>query len=523
MKNFLLYVLLTVCWVALRLPSIPQAIMDADSGHQLAGATQILHGQHPFVDFDATYGPFVFYASALAQVIFGGRFLGEMILCTFGYAIAYSLLAVLMSRISSRKSLVFLLATLALLVMPRLYKYYIVLGPVLTLFFTYRYIDRPNPGRLFWLALAVTIAGLFRADLGMYCTVAVTVTVVLTPPGGSTVFKRLATLYAFIVLWALPWLLFVTLSGGLFRYFYDSFAGSLNIATGMSLQFPVFQSNQPIYSETNLLMLISVFFLAIPVMVVLFIALRWPALTINRRTMLLATLVLYALSLLQAISRPDTPHLFQTMPLAFLLAVWMLDDLLLSFKPLALLLMLLFFSPILLTGRSGWTPISLLELPQKVTQFALPKEQMLKNVNAVGRLGYVTTMLYIRRCTRAPQRLMALPALTTFPYFTDRAFGGRQIGLVSGYFVTQADQQRFVATIQKEDIPLIVYLPNFAYDGLPERTLEVVAPLVANYIQSNYVLLKEIGALHLLLRRDLTVTQQGAVLDDYSCPIARTE
>ncbi len=494
--------------------------MDADAGHQLAGAMQILHGQHPFVDFEATYGPFAFYASALAQLVFGGRFLGEIILCTLGYALAYGLLAVLMSD-TRHKNLVFLFATLALLAMPRLYKYYIVLGPMLTLFFAYRYLNQPKPIRLLWLALAVTIAGLFRADLGMYCTVAATVTVALTPSGNSTVFKRLSTLYSFIVLWALPWLLFLAFSGGLLRYFYDAVTGSLNIAAGMSLQFPTFQQNQPIFSEPNLLVLTSSFFFAFPLIAALFLALRWHVLTAKHRIMLLSTLVLYALSLLQAISRADPPHLLQTLPLAFLLAAWMVDDLAQSFKPVALFLTVLFFSPILLIGRSGWAPISLSEIPQKVTQFALPKEQMLINANAASRMGYVTTMLYIRRCTREPQRLMALPALTTFPYFTDRAFGGGQIGLVSGYFVTQADQQRLITKMQNEDIPLMVYLPNFAYDGLPERTLEVVAPLAASYIQSNYVLLKEIGALHLLLRHDLTVTQRGAVLDHYSCPILR--
>lgn len=518
---FVIFALLTIIWIVLRLPSVPQAVMDADAGHQLAGAMQILKGQQPFVDFEATYGPLTFYVSALAQVFSGGRLMGEFILCTLGYAIAYGLLAVLMRRITNHIGLTCLFGALALLVMPRLYKYYIVLGPVVTLWLTWLYIQKPKFTRLVWLALAVVITGLFRADLGVYCAVAATVAVFLQ---SHNRLKGVVGLWGSIVLFAVPWLGFLAFWGGLRRYFYDMLAGGLNIATGMSLAFPTFRINQMVFSEGNLFFITSVLLACFPVLVWFFLALRWRSLEPMPRSMLVCAATLYTLCLVQAISRFDVPHISQTLPLTFLLAAWLAGVLLAqsaTARPLALLLCLMFVLPVTLIGRSGWPSVSVADLPEKIVQFSLPKDQMLTNANAPTRYGYVTMMLYLRRCVGDGQALMALPALTTFPYFTDRSFGGGQMGVVSGYFVTKADQQRIIAKMKKQDIPLIVYVPNYSFDNLPERRLEVVAPLVAKYIRANYRLLKSVGNSNVLLRRDLVVEKRVIGLENYSCPVPR--
>ena len=523
---FVAFFLLTLFWIALRLPTVPQAIMDADSGHQLAGATQVLYGQHPFVDFEATYGPLVFYASALAQLIFGRRLLGEFVLCALGYALAYGLLALLIRRMNGN----LLLGVLAVLALPRLYKYYIVLGPVLVVWFAWRYLRQPRLANIFWLALAVVFTGLFRADLGVYAAIAAIVAVFLKPFSAFNALHRVLILLGAICLFALPWLLFVTWQGGLQRYFYDMVAGGLNIASGMSLGFPAPQFDQPPFSEANLFFLTMLFFVSFPIVFWGFLMLRWKLVEATQRKLLLVVATLYTLSIFQVVSRFDFPHLSQTLPLAFLLVAWMAGEL---FSPsaltrvwglsraLAVALCILCIFPALLNGRNSWPAPNLTDLPEKLIQFSQPKDQLLANANTPARYGYVTTMLYLRRCIGDGQFLMALPALTTFPYFTDHPFGGGQIGVVAGYFVTQADQERIVAKMQQQDIPLIVYIPNYAFDNLPTRTLEVSAPWVAKYIKAKYRLLKEVGALNVLLRRDLVIENRVIGLENYSCPVPR--
>ncbi len=526
------FALLSVFWIAIRLPTAAQAFIETDGGHQLAGALQILHNEHPFVDFEATYGPFTFYASALAQIIFGQRFIGEIVLNILGYMIAYILLALLIYRITGNIKLVFLFGILALFAIPRLYKYYIVLGPVLTLWFAWYYIDQPKARNIFWLALAVVVAGLFRSDFGVYCTIAATIAVVLQPSYKVDGLKRGFILWLEIFLLALPWLLFSAFKGGLDNYFSDMLVGGPNIARGMSLPFPTFQTTQFLFSADNLTFIAMVFFFCFPFVLLLFLIAKWKYLEESQRKMLLTATVLYSFSLIQASTRVDYPHLSQTIPLAFPLAAWVanrfLHNIVMPFKKVSIVCLLLLLSlcaamsvPAFLISRSGWPEINVHGIPEKIRQYALPKDQMLTNVSRSSNLWYVKIMQYIRRCTTSQQRLMALPALTTFYYFTDRAFGGGQIGIVSGYFVTQADQERIIAKMKQQDIPLIVYLPDFVFDNIPERKLEIVAPKVAAYIQGNYRVIKKEGRANLMLRSDLKIEKQTNILDSFSCPISQ--
>jgi hypothetical protein len=524
------FVFLCVFWIAIRLPTAAQALSDADGGHQLAGALQILHNEHPFVDFEATYGPFTFYASALAQIIFGQRFIGEIILCMLGYVIAYVILALSIYQITRKTGLAFFFGILALFAIPRLYKYYLVLGPVLTLWFAWYYINKPKLGNIFWLALAVTLAGLFRSDFGVYCTIAATVAVVLQPSCKAGGLKRALILWGEIILLALPYLLFLAFKGGLGHYFSDMLVGGPNIARGMSLPFPAFRVNQSPFSVGNLTFMATLFFFCSPLVALFFGIVKWKHLEETERKMLLTATVLCAFSLIQASVRFDYPHLLQAIPLAFPLAAWMANRLWgkvsPSFQKSSIVYLFFLLSlcaavsiPAFLSGQNGWPAISLQGIPEKIRQYSLPKDQMLANADRDSNFWYAETMQYIRRCTTGEQRLMALPILTTFYYFTDRSFGGGQIGIISGYFVTPSDQERIITKMKQQDIPLIVYVPDLVFDGLPQRKLEVSAPAVAGYIQANYRLVKKVGQASLSLRRDLKIEKQAGTLNDFSCPV----
>ena len=72
---------------------------------------------------------------------------------------------------------------------------------------------------IFWLAMVVTLAGLFRSDFGVYCTIAATVAVVVQPFYKAGGLKRALILWGEIFLIALPYLLFLMLKGGLGHYF----------------------------------------------------------------------------------------------------------------------------------------------------------------------------------------------------------------------------------------------------------------------------------------------------------------
>jgi hypothetical protein len=529
---FGLFFVFTAFWILVRLPTPTQVLADADGGHQLAGAIQILHGEHPFVDYEATYGPFTFYASALAQFLSGDRVIGEIVLVLVGYAVAYAFLARLVYRLTGKFWLTLLFGLLALTAIPRLYKYYLVLGPVLTIWLAWNYLEKPTWKNMLWLALSITVAGLFRSDFGVYCVLAGLVTVFLALPFKQGGLKRVALFLGAVFLFALPWLLFLAIRGGLDNYFRDMLVGGTNIAVGMSLPFPVYHAGSSLFSVENLGFFAVVFFFSLPLLIFAVLFFRWRNLEAGQRNKVLVTAVLSLFSLLQASHRADYAHLLQTIPLAFVLSAWLVQLLWnslsafhragqlqwLAFLALLALLFAFLLTPTGLISKNGWPPVDFSGVFTKLAQFSGPKQELLNTVDKKSNSWYADAMVYIRRCTTPQQRLMALPALTTFYYFTDRSFGGGQIGVLSGYFVTDPDQARVVRIMAAQDIPLLVYMPNYEFDGIPQRKLEVVAPQVAGYIQTHYTQIQTIGPASLLLRNDLKIDQPAAKLADMACP-----
>jgi len=528
-----MFMTITMFWILVRLPLPSQVLMDADGGYQLAGATQILMGEHPFADFEATYGPFAFYASALAQALSGNRFIGEIILVILSYAVAYAILAKLIYRVTANPMIVLFFGAMALAAIPRLYKYYLVLGPVLVLWAAWNYIEKPVKINMVLTALAVTITGLFRSDFGVYCFISGGLAVFIHPSFKEGGFKRVFVFSGLIILFATPYMIFLFLNGGLINYFHDMLIGGPKFAIGMSLPFPAFNRNQGIFSIANLKTLVEIFYFSLPPVLFMSLALWWKNMKDVERKMILVATVLYSFSLIQAFYRAEYLHLLQAIALAFLLTAWLVNKLLmnvLSFRlsdrrisMFHLICLIVVFGGVLLPAflvpQSGWPKIDVRGIPEKLTQYTLPKDQMLANVNKNSHAWYPEMMTYIRRCTNEDQRLMALPALTTFYYFTDRLFAGGQAGIVSGYFVTFADQERIVDKMSQQDIPLILYVPNFQSDNQEERKFEVVAPIVASYIDKNYAAIERTDDALLLLRRDLKIEKQSGDLSDFSCPV----
>src|SRR5206468_6280885 len=64
------------------------------------------------------------------------------------------------------------ISILALIQLPRFYKYYILLGPTLALFTFLWYLARPTFARRLLAAFGVVVAGLYRPDMGAYSALA---------------------------------------------------------------------------------------------------------------------------------------------------------------------------------------------------------------------------------------------------------------------------------------------------------------------------------------------------------------
>ncbi|MBD2085247.1 hypothetical protein NDI49_10030 [Trichocoleus sp. ST-U3] len=522
-----------VFWVSFRLPEPSFLLVDPDGGHQLAGANQILFGEHPFIHFRSTYGPLVFYASALSQILSGKRIIGEMILLVVGYSIAYVLLFRLLWLASGRLSISIVFTLLGLTLIPRIYKYYIVLGPVMSLFAAWSYVERPSRRSLWFLALEIAITGLFRPDFGVYSALCGIVVVGLRPtPKLLVKIQRLSVFVGAIIVCASPWLIWSLLNGGLGNYFYDSTFGAVNHAVGLSLPLPGFKGDGSLISPENAVFVVSRFFYALPVVSIFVAILRRNQMTEEERRKILATAILAQAALLQASHRADYGHLLQAIPVSFVLCAWLTGvaiSLLQSgsfwqrryaVAGLGTLVGIAATFIFITTSLSMWPRFDLYSLQDNLRIYSGSTQTFLNYVEQKDPDNWhIKAIRYTQRCTSSSQRILALPFLTSLYYLADRPFGGGQMLLAPGYFSTKNDQVRMVKRMSDEKVSLVIDIKDFVYDNREDRKVKKYASLVFDYLEKNFIEVKKIDPAVVKVNREQIPVLSTNRAIEVSCPI----
>lgn len=494
---------------------LPVAFLDdPDLAHQLAGAQQLLAGEHPCIDFRSSYGPLVFYASAVGQVISGNRVLGEMILDIAGNLVAYVLLAwILLRAIPRRPLLALTLLGVAVLCLPRIHKYYIVLAPVLTVAATLAYARRPGRLRLALVGAAVAAAGLFRQDMGVLAFVVALAGVLLPAGSGSDSRpRRAAELAGFVVLAAAPYLVFAALRGGLGSYLRDSVVVSLSKSSGLALPFPAFHWAAPVFSTRNGLSWIFAFYFVQPV-VGLLVYLRIRAgLSAEARQRWIVVLLMSAGWLVHASHRADYLHLLQAIPMSFVLAGMILDRVLpdargdrtLS-RPLgSVWTAVSAFSLALTIYGVAWPSFSPGEQFEKFGLFARSRERFLEIMHErVPDHWAINASLDLRRCLEPDERFLSLPFFPQPYYLSGHLFAAGQMLTAPGYFDSEAYQEAAIERMERQSVPVVLLFPGFAFDGRKDRTIDVTHPILFRYVTDRFAGRKRYAGFVLAIRRDL--------------------
>ena len=162
--------LLAASYLALRIPDADFLLLSPDQGYQMALGMAVAKGRLPGFDFITQYGPAVAFASYLGFAATGNT-VGEMLLCTAGYAGAVAIGAVIVRR--SAGGVPGLLAAVAMLLwFPRFYKWYYALFPLIGIVCAQSYYQRWVRDERSVLLLVVWsqlvgLAWLFRYDLGL--------------------------------------------------------------------------------------------------------------------------------------------------------------------------------------------------------------------------------------------------------------------------------------------------------------------------------------------------------------------
>lgn len=513
-----LVVIYTACYW-LKLPDPATFLWQPDWGYQLAGATAILHGRWPFADFHAVYGPLVFLCSAIGQWLTGGRLIGEIALSYAGFLVSYLLLYRLTGRISGSRAIAFGVVLFALLVFPRPYKYYIVLTPLWVMWECWRYLEKPSVGRLFLLALAVTVTGLFRPDTGVYAVIAGIVCVALAYRGEPGKGGRQLGLYAaLLVICISPWLIFLIVRHGLFAYFYQSIVDGIGLGKGLSLPWPRINFRHDTFSqETFVAIFYNFFFTLVPFCAIAAYADR-RGMPWQEKKRLIVTMVLAQGCLMEATHRPDYQHLNQALVPSLVLAGWGLARIpewiasragwwrvagVLSVAALAFLLI----AAVVVEKRIGYGEVKSGSASTMFRVYAGTVPDVLAYVlrEQPGN-PYAATAEFLRNGTSSGDRVFIMPYYDTLYYFSGRSFG-RYMEILPGLSSSARDQEDLVADLAKENVRLVVVDPNFELDDRPERRVDRFCPIVLNYVMSRYRPAAQFGPFSVRERAAVSVTR----------------
>lgn len=187
----------------------------------ISGGRQMLFGDWPTRDFVDPGLPLMFAASALSQKIFGDTLLGEGILVSVAFGLGAALTVAAVRRLTGSLTLGIVAALFEVAIFPRTYSYPKVVAYAFEFWLYGWYVTRPGTGRLLTMAAGVAIAFLFRHDHGLFLLVGGALTAALAHERRSwrTMFRSATTFGAFVLLLLLPYLVYVQMHGGAWRYF----------------------------------------------------------------------------------------------------------------------------------------------------------------------------------------------------------------------------------------------------------------------------------------------------------------
>ena len=496
-------------WTIALYPTPARLLSEHGQGYQLAAASEILAGRHPVLDFNETYGPLTFYASAVAQWVSGGRVLGELSLIAAAFALSYALLFRLMIAGGIDLRIAVAMSCAAIVVQPVGYRYYLLLCPLLALAAAWRYVERPGRSRLALLGLAVTVAGLFRPDLGVYLFV--TALVLIFAAGNARPLRNAASLTAWILVWASPWLLWLAWHGKLGDYLYISSLEATQEAAGRAKPPPWPDFAVGLFAERNL----KAFLFRLPLLMLglaaVMLVVRRNELRGAARARLWAAFVLAALTTLQASHIVDWIHVRDTLPIRFLLLGWITTGALASgatgdawwtrrFLPLAAVIVLTGSAMVGSLLKERESSLSPVRLAAKVRDYSLGRDALLARVREGRETFRAELYEYVRDHSAPDETIFAVLEAPQMNYFANRRFASRQMAIFPGYFASPRHQQRMMAEIRRGPTAFVV-IDHLEMADYPEGAMARFAPDVLRFLNEEFVEVARIGYCRVLAPR----------------------
>src|SRR5438552_2363831 len=471
-------------------------VRDLTNDHymHLAWAQQLLFGQLPGRDFVDPGMPLMYALSAIVQWIWPGPFSEATLSCIL-LALAAAATFLVVTDLTGSITLGVTAPLFEIALEPRLYSYPKILVPAVALLLIQRYLRQPSRRRLVYLALWTAVAVLLRHDLGVYAAAGIgTALIVFNVSDWKRTARILVEYAAAVILIMSPYVIFVQWSEGITEHLHEA----LEFAKGEAHQrflsppaFPFWSAAGGLASWSRMDCAVFLFYaahlLAIGALVLL---VRSKEPTSDRRPVAAAGAAMLLMYLVVVLRHPIDSRVPDVAALFAIMGAWVLADTRRRGAPafaIAITVAIASAARVWMLGDVGDRI--------KETRIAEGLGTVERTVESVKETGTVwpwerfwpagelpAAVRYLHACTTRDDAMLLTWAAPEYYYFAQRRFGaGHALFLPPDAFTTAHDQERMLARIRRERIPVILINES------RNDEFATAYPEVERYIRDSYV------------------------------------
>ncbi len=402
-----------------------------------------------------------------------------------------------MERITKNFYLSIGFLTVALALLPRFYKYYIVLGPVLLMLAIYNYIHngRSKYGLIF-ISLATGLNILFRFDFGVYSFLTCVLAIIIVGREIELIelFKKILKFTFIVIAMVLPWAIFVVFKTGSFKNFIDLLSILKGIGVGLSLPVPGFNLSESFLSGYNNFSLLFWMFRLLPILALALLFFFRNEIEKKEKNFIFVTSIFCILVFIQALHRTSISHLLQVIPVFFILLAWIFRSVISYRKSYQKLLkvMLSFYFIVFIIGWTGFIDKNRIvgkynrNLKHGISDYKDFFSPIKKLRGKFTRNKNIRIANLVNEYTEIGEPVFFTPIEPQLYYFSERLFKVPIGVLGPGRLRDEKEQLKFFEDLIDSGTKVIVDRPFFRYDKIKERNPRFYYPLLMKLIYSNF-------------------------------------